>query len=150
MMKKYLIFISVFCLFCFNNMFCQVGESRTVEESALVGVADKMVGYPRLDFYKREDGNNLYLLTYINLEYANIRDTKTISFYANQEDLEYLFNFLMDGFKTKEKRSLTLGEDEINIKKASLSIIVNVHHSNSTNGFFYLSKRQTERLFGKR
>ncbi len=112
--------------------------------------ADKNVGYPRLDFYKKEDGNNLYYLTYINLEYAKIRDTKTISFYASQDDLEYLFNFLMDGFKTKETRSITLGEDEITIKKKSLSIIVSVYHSNSTNGFFYLSKRQTERLFGKR
>ena len=131
-------------------MFCQVGESRTVEESILVGKADKNVGYPRLDFYKREDGNNLYLLTYINLEYANIRDTKTISFYANQEDLEYLFNFLMDGFKTKETRSITLGEDEIIIKKTMASIRISVLHSQGLNGWFYLSKRQTERLFGKR
>ena len=146
-MKKILI---LFIFFTVNFTYSQIGTATKVKESITLGVANKMVGLPKLVFVKSDDDKKYFNLSYYNLEYAAIKEIQTISFYATQEELDYLFNFFMSGFDSKDEQSIALGDDSIIITKVSSSIRVFVSHKNDIDGWFYLSKKQTERLFGKR
>lgn len=135
-----------------QNITAQIGEGKTVEKPILIGKATKMQDFPRLEKYTSEDDNPYYILSFNNLEYPNIDDIKQVDFYANDEELEYLFDFLMGCFKTKEVSTIDVGDQTLTIKKtaASLRIMVSFNKEPEPSGWFYLSKKQTERLFGKR
>jgi len=65
--------------------------------------------------------------------------------------LEYLFSKLYEGFNSKEEKKLKIGDCTIYYKKVSASIRVSVQHpAGATDGWFYISKKKLERLFGKR
>jgi len=64
--------------------------------------------------------------------------------------LEYFYNFLLSGFDINDEQSLTIGDELIIIKKNYSSIRVYAPDKSEIPGWFYLSKKQIEKLFGKR
>lgn len=146
-----LILILFVCLFS-QNIIAQIGTGKTVDKPILIGKATKMQDFPRLEKYSNEGDNPYYILSFNNLEYPNIDDLKQVDFYANDEELEYLFDFLMGCFKTKDVSTIDVGDQTLLIKKtaSSLRITVNYNKEPEPSGWFYLSKKQIERLFGKR
>ena len=131
-----------------------LGQIGKVEENenktVVIGVADKMVGYPRLS---NLEGTDAYVIYYRNLEYRQLEDFKTFTFNATKEELDYLYNALLEPLvkKDKSKKSITVGDVTLNFQKKSSSITVFVDHPvGETDGWMgFLSKKQLARLFGK-
>ena len=124
---------------CFS-MQGQIGQVEDVPKTKVIGVANKMAGLPKLEV--RDD---LYQLTFTNLEYPALKEIETLSFYGDPEGLDYLYDFLKGQFKTKDMKTITLGDNQILVKKTmgSLRVMVSEHV------WFYLSKKQLDRLFVK-
>ena len=146
-MKKLLLVCLLIPIFCLG----QIGKAEEkVDQLVLVGVTNKMVGYPKLEKYK---GQDRYMITYKNLEYTEIVDIKVFSFDATEKDLDYLYNALLERLVKKDKspKTIKVGDVTLNYKKQSSSISVNVDHpTGETDGWMgYLSKKQLANLFGK-
>jgi hypothetical protein len=133
------------CVLFSSLGFAQIGEVETLNEPYTIGVANKAVGLPKLEVVKFE-GQDVHSIYYYNLEYPSIREVESLNFIASKEDLNYVYEFLRGQFETKETKSLKLGEDEIIVNKVSSSIRIS---KNNENSWFYLSKKQLDRLFNK-
>jgi hypothetical protein len=162
-MKKLLLFLLLVPLVSFG----QIIKVKKPPKPIVIGVADKMVGYPKLS---NLPGTDIYLIYYRNLEYevsffnvlvytpftiyTAFEDFKSFTFNATKEELEYLYNALLEPLLTKDKspKSITVGDVTLNYKKTMSSISVFVDHPNGiTDGWMgYLSKKQLARLFGKK
>lgn len=139
---RILFFMLLFPVFCW----AQVGQSEPVESSVVIGVADRGVGLPKLE---KVESDNLYILTFINLEYPRMKQVESMAFYASNDELDYFYNFLKDQAKNKETQSLVLGDAKIFAHKVMGSVKVSVHHNDGWDSWFYLSKRQIDRLFNR-
>jgi hypothetical protein len=127
----------------------QIGEVETVDKGILIGTATgRENGMPELRKFKIK-GEPVYVMTYRNLEYQNIIDIQNFGFTATPDELEYLYQFLKDGFNTNEDRFLSVGESKLSTIKSASSIAVFVRRTGKPEGYFYLSKKQLDRLFGK-
>ena len=124
----------------------QIGASEKAVKWETIGVAKKMVGYPIL---KKKPDSDYYVLSYDNLEYPNIDDVKDVGFTATASELEYLYNELLKGFNSKDRINITVGEHNLSYKKVASSIRIDVTKPYETDGWFYLSKKQLAKLFGK-
>ena len=87
---------------------------------------------------------------------SSLIDVRSISFYATEEELEYLYNFLLEGLDSNEKRKLDVGEGSIFTEISALSrkrtavIVVNVlNDSKGMTSYFRLSKKTLDRIFAK-
>lgn len=130
----------------------QIGKVEENENKIIViGVVDKLVGYPRLS---NLEGTDTYIISYRNLEYREIEDFKTFTFSATKEELDYLYNALLEPIvkKDKSKKSITVGDVTLNFQKKSSSITVFVDHPvGETDAWMgYLSKDQLARFFGEK
>lgn len=147
-MKK-IIFILFVVLFV-NHTYSQISTAKKLDESVIMGIADKMVGLPKLAYSEIDKNTKQYYLYYYNLEYPTIKDIQTISFTATSDELEYFYKFLQSGFDSTDKQSLKIGDASIIIYKTYSSIKVSVTQKNDIPGWFYLSKKQIDKLFGKK
>lgn len=147
-MKK-MVFMLIVLIFA-NNSYSQIGNAIKLEETDILGIADKMVGLPKLAYSEIDKNTKQYYLYYYNLEYPTIKDIQTISFTATSEELEYFYKFLQSGFDSTDKQSLKIGDASIIIYKTYSSIKVSVTQKNDIPGWFYLSKKQIDKLFGKK
>ena len=117
-----------------------------------IGVADKLVGNPKLD--KTESGNQ-YDLYYRNYEYTSLNDMKHLFFNATPEELDYLYNEFASVFttKSKETKNISVGNATIYYRKQSASIRITIDYdseSGETSGWFFVSKKKLAKLFGKK
>jgi len=162
-MKKLLLLL----LFIPVVSFGQIGKAKEKTKRIVIGVADKMVGYPELS---NLPGTDTYLIYYRNLEfevsffnvlvytpftiYTAFEDFKSFTFNASKEELDYLYNALLEPLlkKDKSQKSISVGDVTLNYKKTMSSISVFVDHPTGiTDGWMgYLSKKQLARLFGKK
>jgi len=127
----------------------QVGEAEVREEPIFVGSSGKKeYSLPKLVYHESEQGR-YYMLTYQNLEYPTITDIRVVGFMADEEEIDYVYDFMKSGFDTDENRSLKLGNSTIRTFKSAKSIYVYVDHSDKPTGFFLLTAKQNDRLFGK-
>lgn len=150
-MKKYVVVV-LLSIFLVQQNNAQIGEGKEVEKPLLVGKATKTPFGTSLEYYPRSDGRNYYVLTFKNLEYQKIDDIKSMFFYATDDELEYLFNYFIESLKDKETRTIDVGDQTLYLKKTAMSIRVTVTYNKDPepDGWFWLSKKQIERLFGKR
>ncbi|WP_242120947.1 hypothetical protein [Aestuariivivens sediminicola] len=148
-MKKILYLFLFFGLLNFSN--AQIGKGSEVEKPITVGVVNKLSGFPHLVYYPKED-KNYYFLNFQNNEYPNITDIKSVDFYATPEELDYLYDFLMSCFEDKELHTIDVGDQTLVVKKTAMSIRITVDFNEEPepSGWTYLSKRQLQRLFGKK
>lgn len=124
-------------------------DNKNVENPTVVGVSSKLDGAAKL-YSIPWDNRNLFILTFYNPDSPNMYEVESISFYGTTEDLDRLYEFLKKGFSLKERRVTSLGEDQsIRVSFAYSSILVEVIRKNGLNGWFFLSKKQLDRLFGK-
>ena len=149
-MNKFL--FTLILLLSFSLSHSQIGEGKLAEKPILVGKATKSKALPDLVYFENETDKNVYILSFNNLEYPSISDIKQITFIANQNELDTLYNFLLEGFKDKELRTIDVGSQTLYIKKTAMSIKITVKYNEKAepDGWFYLSKKQLMRLFGKK
>jgi hypothetical protein len=120
----------------------KVGGGLTPFVSSLSVIRDTSTG-----------GTNYYLWMYRNLKYSSITDIKSITFTASNEELEGLYNLLktqMGADKGSEKR-LELGKSTLNFtttKNLGVASLI-VYDLTASGGYFYLSNKQLDKLFGK-
>tara|TARA_X000000950_G_C13654794_1_gene553285 strand:+ start:59 stop:499 length:441 start_codon:yes stop_codon:yes gene_type:complete len=146
-MKKLIFSLAALnCLVAFG----QIGKATERQKFVDIGVANKMVGYPKLS---KAEGTDSYCIYYRNLEYKQLEDFKTFCFNASESELDYLYDALMQPIleKDKSKKSITVGEVTLNFSKVSSSISVYVDNPiGETDAWMgYFTKKQLTRLFGK-
>jgi DNA-binding transcriptional regulator GbsR (MarR family) len=139
---KYLIPI-IFLLSYFS--YSQISDGKTVEELELIGKV-KSTTLKKMEY----EGDDAYFLTFDNLEYQQISDLKTLSFTASDEEFEKFYKFLKSGFETKKQKEISVGDSRIRIEKNWSSLRIYVFFENGTDGWFQLTKRRIDKLFGKR
>ena len=142
----------------------QIGESTKIEEEIVVGRAFKDNGWqqPVTLAYTTTTKGRRYRLYYQDEKYlgadrnSSLIDVRSISFYATEEELEYLYNFLLEGLDSNEKRKLDVGEGSIFTEISALSrkrtavMVVNVlNDSEGMTSYFRLSKKTLDRVFAK-
>jgi hypothetical protein len=144
---KYKIFVLTAFLVSFMS-FGQIGGAEEVPSWETVGVANKLVGYPKLEKTKVGD-KEYYGITYQNLEYTAITDIKTLFFYATPSEIEYLYDALQKGGHKNESTSIDVGEGRISVKKVANSIRFNMYHPlGETDGWFWITPKQLGNMFG--
>jgi hypothetical protein len=136
--------IFVLCMMFSSLGFAQIGEAETVETGTLIG--ELREGYPKLEVFK-QDGKNLFVLTYLNSKYRGIVDVQSITFYGESEDLESVYNAFKSA--SKETKSMVIGEDRVRIGLFHKEIMISVYPSDNIDSYFYLSKKEVDKLFGK-
>lgn len=137
--------IVLLVLFITAPSFAQIGETEVKEDPILVG---RVGVVPKLQ-YKETDAGRYYTLLYNNAKYS-ITDIKAIGWLGDEEDLEYVYNFILEGIGNKEDRSLKVGDDTMRTYpygKKTVSIYID--HKNDTDGNFYINKKGLDKLFGK-
>lgn len=99
-----------------------------------------------------KNGTNSYHWMYNNLAYTRITDIKSISFTASEEDFNALYEMMktqMSAEKGTEKE-LMLGNSRISFKTIrTLGVSSLTIYDLSTGGYFYLTSKQLDKLFGK-
>ena len=145
-MKDRIFLVGIFLITSLT--FGQIGASEDVASWETVGVANKLVGYPKLE--KNKIGDKDYFgLTYRNLEYTAITDIKTLYFYATPKEIDYLYDALQKGGHKKESTSIDVGEGRISVKKVANSIRFNMYHPlGETDGWFWITPKQLGNMFG--
>lgn len=124
-------------------------DKRLVEDPTLIGVSSKLDGSAKL-YSVPWDKKRLFILTFYNPDSPNMYEVESISFHGNTEDLNNLYEFLKKGFTSKERRILNLEDDQsIGVSYAYSSILVEVLRKEGPDGWFFLSRKQLDRLFGK-
>ena len=154
---KYLI-IAV-AILCTTPSFAQIGKAEIKSENVTIGEVSLLeygiigningrASITRSDT-KNEEGKAYHMIAFQNQKYKSITDIKVAGFFAGQEELDYLFNEMVNVLKTGQEIELTLGKRVVNLsrsmggKKGALLFWVNGE------GYFYLNDQQVYVLFGK-
>lgn len=148
-MMKY--FLYAFAFLFSVSLTAQIGQAKENTKWTTVGVADKLVGTPKLS---KAEGTNMYDLYYSNFEYRNIDDMKHLFFEATSEELDYLYNEFSSVFKSKSKaiKNIQVGNATVYYSKMGASVKITIDYetaSGETSGWFFLSKKKLAKLFGK-
>ncbi|MCO5725543.1 hypothetical protein [Robiginitalea marina] len=141
----------------------QVGITTVLKEATIVGSAFKNDGWQQpvtLEYIDTEKGRR-YRLYYQNEEYLgsyysdSIIDIRSIYFYANEQELEYLYNFLYEGLSNPNRRELEIGDAKIiteittdrNRQKGVVTCFV--LNNDGASSYFRLTKKTLNRVFAK-
>lgn len=95
-------------------------------------------------------GDDRYILSYRNLEYKNISDHRQIPFKATNEELESLYNDLINTIGTSTDKTYTLNKHNLIVSPKKKSLFIFVTSETETDSYFYITQKNLERLFGKR
>jgi hypothetical protein len=98
---------------------------------------------------KTTDGNTSYYLSYRNLTYSYITDIQTINFEGDDNTVNQLYNILNSLISSKETQAnFALGNEDITVTKMNI-MGINCLKIYTELGFFYLTKKQLDKLFNK-
>ncbi|MCO5725545.1 hypothetical protein [Robiginitalea marina] len=141
------LFVIAFLSVSFSSH-CQIGKAKSYENPTEVG---RLYGGKHvLAYHDIGGGRRQYILSFWNEEYINVQDVKTLSFEATQEDFDYFYSFLLEGYKANKVRSLEVGNAELVTYPDNLGYMdVGVNFKDGTTGKLIFSKRQLAKLFGK-
>lgn len=146
-MKTIITFL--FCLPLFIN--AQIEVSDTVESKTIIIGKVKRAGitYSELN-YTVTGKDTVYRLMYKNAEYEILSDRQFLYFNNENNTLETLYKILKSFFSDDHKKDLDykisfkLGQDFVAAKNSRTSVFVS-----TTKGYFYLSNKEIDNLFGK-
>lgn len=150
-MKKILT-IAFVCLATISN--AQIGQKVESKKSTLVGKVAPMGAFKEeLSFIETENGI-LYTLAYNDMKFTAITNTKSISFYATPNDIETLYNDMKGQFEKEVGNSydIKLGDADVRVERSKylgVPILTIYVIKNGVQSFFYLTKKETDKLFGK-
>jgi hypothetical protein len=131
-------------LFACGIMQGQVGEVKEMSSLELIGQS----GDTRINKMERGE-TDLYSLSYLNAKYRHTRDLQILSFLGNEQDLERLYQFLKDQLDNEEFKRLEIGKGVISASKSNKRLLVHVSQKNKREGYFFLNKKELDKLFGK-
>lgn len=111
-------FIISVVLFISSDIYAQIGKSQKFDKITKVGRVERILGnyysLYTLSFIEEEKGKRTYVLVFTNEQtlYNNIStDIRSLSFMATQNEFDYFYNFLYEGFKEDQIRYLEVGQD---------------------------------------
>ena len=146
-MKRLLLLLS---LTLSLTAFSQIGEVKNnLEEVILVGYNNNMTKFHKLS-YRIVDDQKRYTLRYRNMIYRSLDEYASFSFYATDEEIEYLYNFFLEQRTDKTGKTIELGKNKISAKKMGVSVRISDLTTGVLDNYFWLSKKDLERLFGRR
>jgi hypothetical protein len=133
----------------------QIREIETIKYQRIGRVPANNIGFITSIEYAKDsaaNGTNLYIWTYKDLKYTQLIDIKSITFNASESDFNSLYETLKN-LITAEKgteKALMLGQKPINILTSKMMGISSLTIFDlSTGGYFYLTSKQIDQLFGK-
>lgn len=127
----------------------QIGSTEKASVGKTIGKAEWYGNWYAELKKTNVDNKDYYVLSYKNAEYQTIFDIHSIGFYATEAELEYLFNELKKGFKSKEELKLNIGKTTIMFRKFMKS---NIYISNldGSGSWFSIPPNLFYELFGKK
>jgi len=136
----------------------QIGKMRAYEKPTELGKVERYIGnlyaLYTLSYKELDSITNSYVLTFTNeqtlYDKNKTLDTRVLRFTATQEEFDYLYSFLEEGFKQVQNRSLEVGQDLVKTTKTSSKYLyIYVDYKNGESASFRVSKRELAKLFGK-
>lgn len=137
----------------------QIGKIKTYEKPTELGRVDRYIGefYALYTFSYTEINSETkaYVLTFTDEQTLYNRnktaETRVLKFTATQEEFEYFYSFLEQGFKQDQNRSLEVGQDLVKtVKINSKYLYVYVNYTTGESACFRVTKRELAKLFGKK
>lgn len=150
-----LVLLLTFSLFGYS----QIGKSLTYDNPTELGNVERYLGDTyalyTLSYIELDSKTKAYVLTFTNENtlYDNDKtpDVRSLGFTATQEEFDYFYSFLQQGFKQDQIRSLEVGQDLVKtITTGSRFLHINIDFQNGESASFRVSKRQLAKLFGKK
>jgi len=149
--------ILILFLIISSNICAQIGTSKKTDKITEIGSVERIFG----DYisvytlsYLEKDGDNFYGLVFTNeqtLYDDDSPDQKILTFTANQDEFDYLYNFLLEGFKEDQIRYLDVGQDIVKtLPLINRFLYIYVNFKDGTYASLKLTKRQLAKLFGKK
>jgi hypothetical protein len=150
-MRKY-ITLGLICISIFGN--AQIGQKVETKKSVLVGKVAPLGAFKEELSYVETDNGLLYTLAYNDMKFTAITNTKSISFYASNSEVETLYVDMKNQFEKEVGNSydLKLGEADVRVERSKylgVPILTIYVIKNGVQSFFYLTKKETDKLFGK-
>lgn len=151
-MKKILLGLFLFCSISVSAQIVEVEKSKWEKVGEVKPGGISLISSIDVIKDKGKDGTNLYLWIYSNVAYRTISDIKSFEFSASESDFNGLYDMLktlISGPKGVEKQ-IVLGKTNVSFKSMrALGVSSLVVMDISSGGFFYLSSKQLDKLFGK-
>lgn len=151
-MKKILLGLFLFCSISLSAQIVEVEKQKWEKVGEVKPGGISLISSIDVIKDKGKDGTNLYLWVYSNAAYRTISDVKSFEFSASEADFNGLYDMLktlISGPKGVEKQIL-LGKTNVSFKSMrALGVSSLVVMDLSSSGFFYLSSKQLDKLFGK-
>ena len=150
-MKK-IITLACICIGLVAN--AQIGQKETSKKSTLVGKVAPMGAFKEELSFIETDNGNLYTLSYNDMKFTTISNTKAISFYATPNEVDILFNDMKGQFEKEigDVYDIKLGDADVRVERSKylgFPILTIYIIKNNVKSFFYLTKKETDKLFGK-
>ncbi len=150
-MRKYITII-LMCFAIFGK--AQIGQKVETKKSTIVGKVAPLGAFKEELSYVESENGLLYTLSYNDLKFTAITDIKSISFYATFNDVESLYNDMKGQFDKEVGQSydFKLGEADVRVERSKylgVPILTIYVIKNGVQSFFYLTKKETDKLFGK-
>ena len=150
-MRKYITII-LMCFAIFGK--AQIGQKVETKKSTIVGKVAPLGAFKEELSYVESENGLLYTLSYNDLKFTAITDIKSISFYATATDVESLYNDMKGQFDKEVGQSydFKLGEADVRVERSKylgVPILTIYIIKNGVQSFFYLTKKETDKLFGK-
>jgi hypothetical protein len=150
-MRKYITII-LMCFAIFGK--AQIGQKVETKKSTIVGKVAPLGAFKEELSYVESENGLLYTLSYNDLKFTSITAIKSISFYATANDVESLYNDMKGQFDKEVGQSydFKLGEADVRVERSKylgVPILTIYVIKNGVQSFFYLTKKETDKLFGK-
>jgi hypothetical protein len=131
------------CVLFSSLGFAQIGEVKEVK-TEFIGMTAKA----NLNVQK-QDNSNKYAITFLNTVSEHPDDFRSLEFYGEQKDLEYLYAFLNSQFNSNTIKSIEVGASVVRVENTGNKIKVDIFTSDIFDGSFTLTTKQLNKLFGK-
>ena len=146
--------ITILFLFVFSISNAQISQKETSKKSILVGKVAPMGAFKEELSFIETDNGNLYTLSYNDMKFTTISNTKAISFYATPNEVDILFNDMKGQFEKEigDGYDIKLGDADVRVERSKylgFPILTIYIIKNNVKSFFYLTKKETDKLFGK-
>lgn len=151
-MKTTLLAILTFIVSTIN---AQIKEVQTIKYEKIGRVpANNLAFITSIEFAKdtTTQGTNTYLWSYKNLKYKQLTDIQSISFNATEQEFNSLYDILKNQIAAEKgsEKTMMLGQKSIKIVTEKMMGITSVTiYDISSGGYFYLTSKQIDQLFGK-
>ena len=148
------IILSLIALLSFTFSDAQIGEAKEIENYTLLGKYYTLDdNYGTLEYRENNSGTNSYRWSMRDTQYTELNRSFSIFFDASDDDIDYLYNALLDPFKLKAKDegiSFQLGEGTAKLTRIPILGIRMTYFDNGISMETILSKANLRKLFNRR